>query len=94
MEFSDPLTMNLRKQWKTIVPLIQDPLLEVNQSQEQLVNTLSRLLHDPRYTLIIAQKFRPILFILCALWLDKEGEEDAKLAALALLINPHEELFP
>jgi len=90
----DPLMMNLRRQWKTVVPFIQDSFLEPHQSEEQLVHTLSRLLRDPRYTLLIAQKFRPILFILCTLWLDQEGEGDSKLAALALLVNPHEELFP
>jgi midasin len=90
----DPLTMNLNRQWSDVFPHIQESLLQEITSQEQLVDILARLLSDPRYTLLIAEKFRPILFVLCARWLDQEGEEDVKLAALALLINPHEELFP
>jgi midasin len=92
--FCDPLSMNLYRQWNAIAPLIEESLLQPNGAQEELVDVLARLLYDSRYTLLIAQKFRPILLLLCAIWLDQHGNEDAKLAALALLIQPHEELFP
>lgn len=98
MDFStlhDPLSMDLSRQWNEINPYIEESLLQHHGgSQEALVDTLGRLLHDSRYTLLIAQKFRPILLLISSRWLDQHGDEDAKLAALALLIQPHEELFP
>jgi midasin len=90
----DPLSLNLHRQWDTILPYLEEASLQHSGSEEELVDVLARLLYDSRYTLLIAQKFRPILLLLCARWLDQHEEEDAKFAALALLIQPHEELFP
>lgn len=91
----DPLSMNLCRQWNDITPYVDESLLQPNDgSQEELVDALARLLYNSRYTLLIAQNFRPILLLLCARWLDQHGDEEAKLAALALLIQPYEDLFP
>lgn len=90
----DPVSLDLYRQWNVIAPYIDGSLLQHHGSQEVLVDALARLLYDSRYTLLIAQKFRPILLLLCARWLDQREDDDAKLAALALLIQPHEELFP
>ena len=90
----DPLSLNLHRQWDAITPYIEESFLQHDGYREEMVDALTRLLHDSRYTFLIAQKFRPVLLLLCARWLDQHGDEDAKLAALALLIQPHEELFP
>ncbi|KAF8512096.1 midasin [Hysterangium stoloniferum] len=69
---------------------------EFDEGKDLLVTIISAMGEEQAisYTLLIASKFRPILFLLCVRWLDQNGDEAAKLAALASLIHAHEELFP
>lgn len=90
----DPLTINVFRQWNTIEHLLDNTFVSTPSSPESLVIKLSELLFHPRYTILVASAFRPILSILCAIWLDQAGNESEKLAAFALLLNVHEELFP
>ncbi|KAG6809125.1 hypothetical protein H0H93_016097, partial [Arthromyces matolae] len=62
-------------------------------STSDLLQKLSQLLYHPAFTLAIATLYRPILFDLCARWLDAQNTEE-QLVALCLLLENHEELFP
>ncbi|KIJ47370.1 hypothetical protein M422DRAFT_249228 [Sphaerobolus stellatus SS14] len=92
-DICDPLSMGITKQWEAIAPLLDEHARARIQNSNSMPAALSDLLHDPRYTVLIASKCRPILMILCARWIDQGDNLDAKLAALAFLINPHEELY-
>jgi midasin len=97
----DPLTINLQRQTRALISKLPvgspytTTLLNVS-SYTELSTTLSYLLTVPSLTLCIATIFRPILFDLCARWLQSDGhsELEAQLVALCLLLEPHEELFP
>ncbi|GJJ10497.1 hypothetical protein Clacol_004723 [Clathrus columnatus] len=86
--------MNLRCQWNAIIPSLDATASLTSTSLENIVIQLSDFLLNPTYTILICSKFRSILPILCARWLDQSGNESQKLAAFALFLNVHEELFP
>lgn len=90
----DPFTIDLGRQWESIAPLLDETAHARIASSQNLAIGLSNILHDSRYTTLVATKFRPILFVLCAVWIDQDSDLDAKLAALAFLLHSHEELFP
>jgi midasin len=98
-EFHDPLTMNITRQTRVLLSNIPSSspyaatILNASTQRDLLAN-ISRLLTKPALTLSIAIAFRPLLLPLCAQWLHDEGDEEEKLVALCLLIQPHEELFP
>ncbi|RDB14764.1 Midasin [Hypsizygus marmoreus] len=98
-DIHDPLTINLRRQTRTLLSTIpassrhSNDLLNASSTSE-LLTILSRLLAQPAFTLTIAALFRPILFDLCARWLGDEQNTEEQLVALCLLVEVHEELFP
>jgi midasin len=98
-DLHDPLAMNTSRQVRVLLSKISPSspyateLLNTS-SHRELLTTLSRLLAVPELTLSVAIAFRPLLLVLCAEWLHTTGNEEEKLAALCLLIQPHEELFP
>lgn len=95
----DPLAINLRRQKRALLSDIpaDSPyaaaLLSARTNTE-LLAALSALLAEPALTLSIATYFRPILFDLCARWLDDSQNTEDQLVALCLLVEVHEELFP
>jgi midasin len=95
----DPLTTNLKRQTGVLLSQLpsQSPyatvLLNASTNKEFLA-VISGLLAVPSLTLSVANVFRPLLVPLCALWLDNEENQEEKLIALCLLIQPHEQLFP
>ena len=93
-DIQDPLSMNVIEQWEVLSPLLDDQTRSRIQNSDNFVLDLSSLLYDARYTALISSKFRPILFLLCVRWIGQDSQLYAKLAALAFLINPHEELYP
>ncbi|KDQ62541.1 hypothetical protein JAAARDRAFT_189845 [Jaapia argillacea MUCL 33604] len=97
--FFDPLTINLKKQTLHLLSLlpagsVHAALLQQVSSRSDLLHVLSRLLLVPSLTLAVAAAFRPLLIDLCARWLLDGEQGDEKFTALALLLEPHEELFP
>ncbi len=56
--------------------------------------TLSRLLAVPALTTTVADVYRPILFDLCARWIEQPDCTEDQLVAICLLIEVHEELYP
>jgi midasin len=97
--FHDPLSINLRRQTRFIISKLPSSspyslALLNSSSYSVLLATLSDLLTVPSLTLCIAELFRPILFNLCACWLQTEDPTEAQLVAICLLLEPHEELFP
>lgn len=95
----DPLGINLRRQTRSLQNILPTPSNHATDlfnfsSTPELLAVLSRLLALPPYTLIIATLYRPILFDLCARWLDEEVNTEEQLVALCLLLEVHEELFP
>ncbi|KAG6810904.1 hypothetical protein H0H92_009865 [Tricholoma furcatifolium] len=95
----DPLTINLRRQTTLLLENIPNPSKYATDVQNansiaDLLNTLSQLLSHPPFTLTIATLYRPILFDLCARWLDYEQNTEEQVVALCLLLENHEELFP
>ncbi|KAG6872267.1 hypothetical protein C0995_011404, partial [Termitomyces sp. Mi166 len=91
----DPLTINLRRQTTLLLQKIPNPSkYATDVSTTDLLVTLSQLLSHPAFTLTIATLYRPILFDLCARWLDAEENTEDQLVALCLLLENHEELFP
>ncbi|KAG7088114.1 hypothetical protein E1B28_012139 [Marasmius oreades] len=94
--FHNPLTFNVHKQKRKLVakfPSLHVSLFNGNTLPE-LLNLLSHLLTVPTFTSSIATLFRPILFDLCARFLEKEGNLEDEIVSLCLLIQVHEELFP
>ncbi|KAG5350591.1 hypothetical protein C0989_010243 [Termitomyces sp. Mn162] len=95
----DPLTINLRRQTTLLLEKIPNSskyatdVLNAKSTTDLLV-ALSQLLSHPAFTLTIATLYRPILFDLCARWLDSEENTEDQLVALCLLLENHEELFP
>lgn len=95
----DPLGINLRRQTRILQNILPTPSnhatdLLNSSSTPELLAVLSRLLALPPYTLTIATLYRPILFDLCARWLDEKLNTEEQLVALCLLLEVHEELFP
>ena len=93
----DPLTINLRRQTAALLSAIPTSYAIVIQnasSTKQLLAILSKLLALPPLTQTIATLYRPILYDLCARWLEDDQNIEDKLVALCLLIQIHEELFP
>lgn len=99
MNFHHPLTINLHRQTRFLLSKIpaDSPYataIAQAQSPTALLGILSQLLYLPAFTLIVAKAFRPLLLDLCARWLQDEQNVENKLAALSLLLEPHEELYP
>jgi midasin len=99
MEFHDPISINLARQSQSLVSKIspESPYAAAIVQASlpgPLLDTLSHLLTVPALTLSIATAFRPLLLDLCARWLNDRGNEDDKLVALCLLLDPHQELYP
>lgn len=97
--YHDPLTFNLVGQTRALIAELPSSTpyktkLSGALSTGALLPLLSELLAIPSLTLLIEKLFRPILFDLCARWLEVETETDAHFVALCLLIDMHEELFP
>jgi midasin len=98
-DFQDPLAINLNRQTRVLLSSIPTSspyatdLLNASTIHD-LLATVSRLLAVPALTLTVATTFRPLLLPLCGQWLSTDGNEEEKLVALCLLIQPHEELFP
>ena len=99
MGIHNPLTMNLARQTRSLVSKIppESPYAaEILQASfpGALLDTLSRLSIVPALTLPIATAYRPLLLDLCARWLNDGENAENKLAALCLLLEPHQELYP
>jgi midasin len=97
--FHDPLALNLRRQTRALlsaIPTSSQYAIDIQNasSTTQLLPILSRLLTEPAFTLTIASLYRPILYDLCARWLQDYTNTEEQLIALCLLIEIHEELFP
>ncbi|THV03027.1 midasin [Dendrothele bispora CBS 962.96] len=97
-EFCDPLKFNLYGQLKSLLSTLppHDPYIAAisdASSTSRLLAILSQALAAPAYTLCIANLFRPILFDLCARWIDKPDVSEDEFVALCLLVEVHEELF-
>lgn len=65
----------------------------------KVLEVLSRLLSVPLLVETIIKLFRPLLVDLFARWLDvgedeDEGLQEERLAALAYVVEVHEEIFP
>jgi len=95
----DPLRFNLHGQAKLLLSTLppHDPYataISNANSTRELLALLSQLLATPAYTLRIAKLFRPILFDLCARWIDKPDVSETEFVALCLLVEVHEELYP
>lgn len=94
----DPLAINLHRQTRSLLSIIPSSshttdLLDAS-STPKLLAILSRLLAVPALTLTIASLYRPILFDLCARWLEIQDNTEEQLVALCLLLEIHEELYP
>ncbi|EGN98495.1 hypothetical protein SERLA73DRAFT_110025 [Serpula lacrymans var. lacrymans S7.3] len=95
----DPLTINLAKQTRALLCCIPAESIYAQNviqasSPKDLLSTLSRLLAVPALTLLVAKTFRPLLLDLCVRWLHDDDDLENRFAALCLLIEPHEEIFP
>ncbi|GLB38607.1 putative P-loop containing nucleoside triphosphate hydrolase protein [Lyophyllum shimeji] len=98
-DIHDPLSINLRRQTTALLEAISNPSQYTTElhnaaTTRQLLATLSRLLALPAFTTTVATLYRPILFDLCARWLDDQENSEDQLAALCLLLENHEELYP
>jgi midasin len=98
-DFHDPLALNLRRQTQALlstIPTSSQYAIDIQNasSTTQLLPILSRFLAAPALTLTIALLYRPILYDLCARWLQDQSNTEEQLIALCLLIEIHEELFP
>ncbi|PBK75109.1 midasin [Armillaria solidipes] len=88
----DPLYFNFHRQ--------NQIFLEKVRSNNALITTqlslatLSRLLAVPALTTTVADVYRPILFDLCARWIEQPDCTEDQLVAICLLIEVHEELYP
>ncbi|KAF9262904.1 P-loop containing nucleoside triphosphate hydrolase protein [Marasmius fiardii PR-910] len=94
--FHDPLSFNIRRQKRRLnskFPSLNVSLSDASTPSEFL-NLLSHLLTVPAFMSSIATLFRPILFDLCARFLQREGDLEDEVVALCFLIQVHEELFP
>ena len=93
-----PLTLNLRRQTNLYCQpfLLPQYAIDIHNasSTAQLLTILSKLLAAPAFTLTVADLYRPILYDLCARWLEDQQGTEEQLVALCLLIKVHEELFP
>ncbi|KAI3616178.1 midasin nuclear aaa atpase [Moniliophthora roreri] len=99
LAFHNPLSFNLKKQrrlllTKTAAHDVYHASLTNAQSIPEIFSILSTLLAIPAFTIPVAKLFRPILFDLCARFLEKQENTEEELAALCLLVEVHEELFP
>jgi midasin len=95
----DPLTLNLRRQTTALlstIPTSSQYAIDIQNasSTAQLLTILSKLLAAPAFTLTVADLYRPVLYDLCARWLENHQNTEEQLVALCLLIEVHEELFP
>ena len=96
---ANPLRLDLKRQTAKLInklPLesVYIPLLTQQTDISDLLSLLSRLLAVPTLTTSIADLYRPILFDLCARWLEDEENNVDQLVALCLLVEVHEHLFP
>ncbi|KAJ7600863.1 midasin nuclear AAA ATPase [Mycena floridula] len=93
----DPLRLNLRRQTaRLLVELGDSPhTIKITSATapSALLAVLSQLLTVPELTVRIADLYRPILFDLCARWIDAPTNVD-QLVALSLLLQVHQQLFP
>lgn len=94
----DPLSINLRRQTAQLLTKISpestyNALLSNATSNRDLLAALSQLLTIPALTSSIATLFRPVLFDLCARWLEGDESTLDQLVALCMLLEVHEELF-
>ena len=95
----DPLSINLPRQCRSLISKIPagSPYAATIQqctSPAALLDALSHLITVPALTLAIATDFRPVLFDLCARWLDDAFDPEAQLVALSVLLEPHQGLYP
>ena len=96
---ADPLCIDLERQTSKLLARLPTDSVHVSiltqaTTPSQLITTLSRLLAIPALTTSIADLFRPILFDLCARWLEGAEQTIDQLVALCLLVEIHEQLFP
>ncbi|KAG8937498.1 hypothetical protein FRC00_004779, partial [Tulasnella sp. 408] len=85
----------------TISPLIPNDLLQdLTQTTSaglthKTLSALAKCLAIPAFTAIVGELFSPLLIELCSRWLEDESvDEVARLEALALLLEPCEEVYP
>lgn len=95
----DPLTINLHRQIQALLDNLslespQRKLLQNASSRIGLLNSLSRLLSTPGYTLLTAKLFRPLLLDLCARWLDDGANWEDKFEAFGSLLEIYPSLYP
>lgn len=95
----DPLQLDIRRQtalFLSQIPAdsIHVPALSSASTNKTLLEILSQLLSEPSLTLLVAKIYRPILFDLCARWLEVPGDAVNRVVALALLVEIHEEVAP
>ena len=91
--------MNLGRQTRSLLEKLgpdsqSASYIQNTTTTRELLDALSQLLMTPALTLLVAHKFRPVLFDLCARWLLVDSRADEILVALCLLLEPHPELFP
>lgn len=96
---NDPLTINLPKQARALLAILPpesaySTQISLASSPKTLLSTLSQLLAVPSLTVPISDFFRPLLVDLCARWLNDQEDLEDRFAALCMLIENHEELFP
>jgi midasin len=96
MDLADPLLTNLRKQARQFLVLHPSYHASVTAatSNGHLLDVFSALLSRPALTVSVATLFRPLLFDLCARWIQHPDDIQNKLIALSLLLEVHVELFP
>ncbi len=97
--FHDPLRLDLHRQTQKLLAHLgaDSPYattLQNASSKQALLDTLSRLLLAPQYTLLVAGLFRPILLDLCSRWLHQDDAQFEKFEALCLLLELYQELYP
>lgn len=95
----DPLRLNLQRQTTKLLEKlgpesVHAATISTATTNATLLTVLSRLLALPTLTLTVAGLYRPLLFDLCARWIDEPENSVDQLVALCLLLEPHQELFP
>ncbi|KAG7445730.1 P-loop containing nucleoside triphosphate hydrolase protein [Guyanagaster necrorhizus] len=91
----DPLSFNFLRQNQLFLEKIRSSNIHSALITTQLsLATLSRLLTVSSLTTTVADVYRPILFDLCARWIEQSDCTEDQLVALCLLIEVHEELYP
>lgn len=96
----DPLEFDLRRIIAELLAahpnfIFPDALASEDAKTNDKLDTLARLLAFPALTEEISTRFRPLLMDLCARWLELDDlEEHRVFEAFALLLCPHQEIYP